>query len=118
MGFLGFFPRDIRSKEKNYPHGFGSLVRLILRFFQFIFALTVAGLYGVDLHAAHQAHVYTDGRWVFAEVCAGLSAASVFVYLTHLRWLVVWDAFLLYVDLRPFQCCVCMEYKREMVNTC
>jgi len=94
MGFLSFFPGDIRTNKKNYPHGFGSLARLILRFFQFIFALTVAGLYGVDLHAAHQAHVYTDGRWVFAEVCAGLSAVSVFVYLTHLRWLVVWDGFL------------------------
>jgi hypothetical protein len=58
----------------------GALLRIILRFFQFVLALTVAGLYGIDLHHAHQKGAYTDGKWVYAEVCAGLSAVTVLVY--------------------------------------
>jgi len=58
----------------------GALARIVLRFFQFVLALTVAGLYGIDLHRAHEAHAYTDGKWVYAEVCAGLSAFTVLVY--------------------------------------
>lgn len=36
----------------------------IVRFFQFVLALTVCGLYGVDITAARKAHVGVDGRWV------------------------------------------------------
>ncbi len=36
----------------------------ILRFIQLVFAVTVCGLYGVDLHAAHNVGVPADGRWV------------------------------------------------------
>ncbi|PSR94015.1 hypothetical protein BD289DRAFT_364082 [Coniella lustricola] len=65
---------------------------------QFALALTVCGLYGVDLHRAHQAHAYTDGRWVYAEVVGGLSALTALVYFIPfvLRiWLVwVWDLIL------------------------
>ncbi|GAB7350112.1 hypothetical protein MBLNU459_g0777t1 [Dothideomycetes sp. NU459] len=71
--------------------GIAGIVQLVLRFFQFVLAITVAGLYGVDLHHASQAHAYTDGKWVFAEVVAGLSAVSVFIYFIHFRWLFIWD---------------------------
>ncbi|KJX98181.1 hypothetical protein TI39_contig429g00011 [Zymoseptoria brevis] len=54
----------------------GGVVRLVLRFFQFVLALTVAGLYGVDLQRADHA----DGKWVFAEVVAGLSAVTILLY--------------------------------------
>jgi hypothetical protein len=54
----------------------GGVVRLVLRFFQFVLALTVAGLYGVDLQRAN----YADGKWVFAEVVAGLSAVTILIY--------------------------------------
>ena len=36
----------------------------VLRFFQFILALTVCGLYGVDVTSMRKAHIGTDGRWV------------------------------------------------------
>jgi len=76
----------------------GAIGRTILRFFQFVLALTVAGLYGVDLHAAQKAHVGADGKWVFAEVVAGLSAVSCILYgIPFLKsyWLWAWDFCLL-----------------------
>jgi hypothetical protein len=36
----------------------------VLHFFLFIFALTVAGLYGVDLDNARKAGKYADSKWV------------------------------------------------------
>jgi hypothetical protein len=76
----------------------GALIRLVLRFFQFIFAITVAGLYGVDLHAANKEHAYTDGKWVFAEVLAGMSAITVLIYAIPFiksYWAFGWDWVLL-----------------------
>ncbi|KAK4996935.1 hypothetical protein LTR66_003564 [Elasticomyces elasticus] len=58
----------------------GGLGRIFLRFFQFVLALTVAGLYGVDLNNARKAGVYADGRWVYAEVVAALAAVTTLVY--------------------------------------
>ena len=75
----------------------GAVLRLILRLFQFVLALTVAGLYGVDLHHAHQKDGYIDSKWVFAEVVAGLSAFTVLVYgipFFKSYWAFGWDWFL------------------------
>ncbi|KAF7193774.1 hypothetical protein HII31_04843 [Pseudocercospora fuligena] len=58
----------------------GGIIRLILRFLQFVLAITVAGLYGTDLHHGSQAGVAADGKWVFAEVVAGMAAVTVLVY--------------------------------------
>lgn len=72
----------------------GALIRLVLRFFQFILALVVCGLYGVDLHAAHNAHAYVDGKWVFAEVVGALSAFTVLIYgipFIKSYWAFAWD---------------------------
>ncbi|GAB7346462.1 hypothetical protein MBLNU457_5154t1 [Dothideomycetes sp. NU457] len=72
----------------------GAIGQAILRFFQFVLAITVAALYGVDLHAAQEAHVGADGKWVFAEVVAGLSAVSCLLYgIPFLKsyWLWAWD---------------------------
>ncbi|OJD31354.1 uncharacterized protein BKCO1_4900038 [Diplodia corticola] len=59
----------------------GLLARVLLRFLQFVLALTVCGLYGVDLDAARQAHAYADSKWVYAEVVAGLAALTTLAYL-------------------------------------
>ncbi|KAH9809823.1 hypothetical protein Tdes44962_MAKER06064 [Teratosphaeria destructans] len=83
----------------------GALLRIVLRFLQFVFALTVAGLYGVDLHHATQRHAYTDGKWVYAEVCAGFAAVTVLVYaLPFLKsfWAFGWDWIMLCVHLQCF----------------
>ncbi|MCJ1309910.1 hypothetical protein MMC25_003571 [Agyrium rufum] len=53
----------------------------VVRFFQLILALTVCGLYGVDLNNARKAHGYADSKWVYAEVTAGLAAVTALVYL-------------------------------------
>lgn len=76
----------------------GALIRLVLRFFQFVLAITVAGLYGVDLHRARQMDAYTDGKWVYAEVVAGLSAVTVLIYAVPFfksYWAFFWDWVLL-----------------------
>ncbi|KAK5135620.1 hypothetical protein LTR08_005100 [Meristemomyces frigidus] len=72
----------------------GALARLTLRFFQFIFAIVVAALYGIDLHHASEEHAYTDGKWVFAEVCAVLSCVTCLIYgLPFIKsyWAFGWD---------------------------
>jgi hypothetical protein len=36
----------------------------IVHFFQFVLAVTVCGLYGVDLHRAAESGKYLDNKWV------------------------------------------------------
>ena len=82
----------------------GALIRFILRLFQFALAITVAGLYGVDLHHADKLDAYTDGKWVFAEVVAALSAVTCLVYgipFVKSYWAFGWDWILLYVPTKP-----------------
>ncbi|KAF2223957.1 hypothetical protein BDZ85DRAFT_260105 [Elsinoe ampelina] len=72
----------------------GGLIRFVLRSLQFIFAITVAGLYGVDLDAARKAGVGADGKWVFAEVVAGLAAVTCIIYaipFVKSFWFFGWD---------------------------
>jgi hypothetical protein len=75
----------------------GALIRLVLRLLQFILAITVAGLYGVDLHHANQKDGGADPKWVYAEVVAGLSAFTVIIYAIPFiksYWGWAWDAVL------------------------
>lgn len=59
---------------------------------QFALALTVCGLYGIDLQRAHDAGVNADPKWVYAEVVGGLSALTAVLYLVPfiLRFWLVW----------------------------
>ncbi|KAI0600697.1 hypothetical protein F4775DRAFT_545062 [Biscogniauxia sp. FL1348] len=57
------------------------LLFAVLHFFQFVLALTVCGLYGVDLQRAHSQGKYADGKWVYAEVVGGLSALTAILYM-------------------------------------
>lgn len=71
-----------------------SLTGPVLRFFQFILAIVVCALYGVDLHAASKAHAGTDSKWAFAEVVGALSAFTALVYgVPFLKsfWGFAWD---------------------------
>lgn len=66
--------------NRDGPGGIvGAIIRIVIGFLQFILAITVAGLYGVDLHNASKAGVGADSKWVFAEVVAGLAATTVLV---------------------------------------
>lgn len=59
---------------------------------QFALALTVCGLYGVDLSRANKEGVYTDSKWVYAEVVGALSAVTAILYLIPfiVRFWLIW----------------------------
>ena len=52
----------------------------ILRFIQFVPAVAVAGLYGVDLSNVRDAHKRADSRWIYAVVVAGISAITLIAF--------------------------------------
>ncbi|TLD07908.1 hypothetical protein PgNI_10477 [Pyricularia grisea] len=62
-------------------NGKGYIAFMVLHFFAFALALTVCGLYGVDLTRARESGVAADPKWVFAEVVAGISVFTTLVYL-------------------------------------
>ncbi|KAH8701740.1 hypothetical protein BGW36DRAFT_104450 [Talaromyces proteolyticus] len=57
------------------------LLDTILRFFQFVMGLTVIGLYGVDIHHAHEKKVHADSKWVYAEITASIATITATIYL-------------------------------------
>ncbi|PMD19988.1 hypothetical protein NA56DRAFT_646861 [Hyaloscypha hepaticicola] len=57
------------------------ILHSVFRLIQIIMALAVCGLYGVDLNKADKEHKYSDGKWVYAEVTASLSAFLALLYL-------------------------------------
>ncbi|KAI2464754.1 hypothetical protein F4781DRAFT_411895 [Annulohypoxylon bovei var. microspora] len=59
----------------------GYLLFAFLHFFQFVLAVTVCGLYGVDLQRARNQGKYIDGKWVYAEVVGGLGALTAILFL-------------------------------------
>ncbi|KAK5727432.1 hypothetical protein LTR15_003328 [Elasticomyces elasticus] len=79
----------------------GALARIFLRFLQLVFAVTIAGLYAVNLQDVKRAHkaneeegVFIYSRWVFAEVVAILSIITVLVYAVPFiksAWGFAWD---------------------------
>ncbi|KAH1487099.1 hypothetical protein LV164_003439 [Aspergillus fumigatus] len=56
-----------------------TLLETILRFIQFVFGLTVIGLYGRDLHDGDKAAA--PAKWVYAVVTAFLAVMTATVYL-------------------------------------
>ncbi|KAA8624931.1 MARVEL multi-domain protein [Pyrenophora tritici-repentis] len=58
-----------------------TIARLVLRLFQFVMALTVIGMYAVDLDRARKADKYVDSKWVWAVVCGSLGAVASLVFM-------------------------------------
>ena len=80
---------------------FLNITNIVLRFLQFVFAITVCGLYGTDLHNARKMEVEADSRWIYAEVVGGLSAVTALVFAAPFLksyWLFAWDGVLLWVN--------------------
>ncbi|KAJ5194391.1 hypothetical protein N7491_001729 [Penicillium cf. griseofulvum] len=75
----------------------GIISRATLRTLQFIFAVTVAGLYGVDLAHATKTKNHARSEWIYAEFVAALSALTCiihgFVTVTRVAWS-AWDGVL------------------------
>lgn len=62
----------------------------VLRILQFIFAILVAGLYGVDLAHFTKVNAHADAEWIYAEFVAAVSAiiCVIFSFMTsiHVAW--------------------------------
>jgi len=84
--------------RNGFDMAVGYIAHTVYRFIQLVLALTVCGLYGVDLHAAHKQGKYSDGRWVYAEVVGALSAFTALLYMipfiARVPLVFVWDSIL------------------------
>jgi hypothetical protein len=76
------------------------LVRIILRFFQFVLGITVIALYAIDLDNARKAKSYTDSKWVWAVVCGTLGSITALLFMLPL--IKAW--FFFFVDFFVFLC--------------
>ncbi|KAL8828453.1 MAG: hypothetical protein Q9170_006601 [Blastenia crenularia] len=90
------FNRSKFSRSSSSAPGSSLISRLplwILRFLQFIFAITVIGLYAQDLKAAHKAHKYTDSKWGYATAVGTIGAVSAMVlaWPALAMWAWGWD---------------------------
>lgn len=76
---------------------FGIFARAAIRTLQFVFAIIVAAIYGVDLGHATKIHAHANSEWVYAEVVACLSAITCilhcFVTVKRVAWS-TWDGVL------------------------
>ncbi|CAI7656725.1 unnamed protein product [Penicillium manginii] len=53
----------------------------VLRFFQFVFGLTVIGLYGKDIHHDHEDKHEWNSKWVYAVITAFLATITAVVHM-------------------------------------
>ncbi|KAF1833623.1 hypothetical protein BDW02DRAFT_374393 [Decorospora gaudefroyi] len=61
-----------------------TILRLLIRLFQFVMGVTVIGLYAIDLDQARKADRYIDSKWVWAVVCGTLGAVTSLVFMLPL----------------------------------
>jgi hypothetical protein len=76
---------------------YGLNVRAVLRILQFIVAVIVAGLYGVDLSHATSINAHAQSEWIYAEFVAAVSAITCLIHclvtVTRVAWC-AWDGVL------------------------
>jgi hypothetical protein len=92
------------SDQYWHMSGFSGLIaRATIRTLQFVFAIIVAALYGVDLQHATKTHTQANSAWIYAEVVACLSiltcAVHCLVTVKRVAWC-AWDwvVFVLWVS--------------------
>lgn len=71
--------------------------RSMVRFLQFVLAVTVAGMYGSRIQAEHQAGGHASSQWTFAVVVGGIAAITAVVYqlpLVKSHIFFAWDCIL------------------------
>jgi len=114
---------DSDSTIKDYGSGgkAGAWIRIVLRFLQFVLAITVAGIYGADLHAAAQHGASANASWVYAVVVAGMSAITVMVFVAPVVKSLVfwfWDLilFVLWVAVFGRFASIYLHYRPAVVN--
>ena len=76
MGFKFLSRSSMRGEKATLGTSLGAsltptlILRIVLRFFQFVMGLTVIGLYAVDLDNARKQGKYVDSKWVWAgNIC-------------------------------------------------
>ena len=80
MGFKFLSRSSMRGEKATLGTSLGAsltptlILRIVLRFFQFVMGLTVIGLYAVDLDNARKQGKYVDSKWVWAVVCGTLGS--------------------------------------------
>ena len=57
------------------------VLNLTLRFVQFVFGITVIGLYATDINTARKEGKGADSKWTYAVVVGALSALTALVYV-------------------------------------
>ncbi|CAI7597494.1 unnamed protein product [Penicillium pancosmium] len=60
---------------------FAEMLISALRFFQFVFGLTVIGLYGKDVHHDHEDKNEWNSKWVYAVITAFLATCTAIVHM-------------------------------------
>jgi hypothetical protein len=92
-------PLEIKPVEQYWYRGgiHGLNMRAVLRAIQFIFAIIVAGLYGVDLSHATSINAHARSEWIYAEFVAAVSCMTCllhcFATVTGVGWC-AWDGVL------------------------
>lgn len=71
---------------------FGLIFRAALRAFQFVLAVTIAGLYGVDLAHATKTKQHAQASWIYAELVAALSSITCIIHCSVTVTRVAWSA--------------------------
>lgn len=83
-----------RSSSSTTSSSLASKIPLwVLRFLQFVFAITVIGLYAQDLKKAHKEHKYSDSKWGYATAVGTIGAVSAMVlaWPALAMWAWGWD---------------------------
>lgn len=94
-------PTQRQNIDQYRHHGglYGLISLTALRTLQFILAITIAGLYGVDLKNSTKSDASANSEWIYAEVAACLSAITCVIHcfatVTHAGWY-TWD-FVLFI---------------------
>ncbi|KAL3489203.1 hypothetical protein BJX62DRAFT_239290 [Aspergillus germanicus] len=92
-------PPEIKPVEQYcYREGiYGLNARATLRILQYIFAIIVTGLYGVDLGHATSIKAHARAEWLYAEFVAAASAITCLIHclvtVTRVAWC-AWDGVL------------------------
>ncbi|KAJ5653745.1 hypothetical protein N7490_000748 [Penicillium lividum] len=92
-------PKQDAIMLDRYWHksGFRGRISRVLRPVQFLFAMIVAALYGIDLAHATNTNNTAPAEWVYAELAVTLSAITCVVYffvpVIHAAWS-TWDGIL------------------------
>lgn len=87
---MAFGRRNYSSSTPSSGSLLSKVPLWVLRFLQFVFGITVIGLYAQDLRKAHKEHKYTDSKWAYATAVGTIGAASALALIWPALALFAW----------------------------